>query len=169
MTTHREQLLDPRFTEPGPERWIELSEVPLSVDEAFAWAAEPGCGAVVLFVGTVRDHADGRTGVTKLTYEAYESEAIRRMQAVADAVLNKWPRVRRLAILHRTGDVGVTEPAVIVAAAAAHRPEVFEAASEAIDLVKATVPLWKKEHHDGGVDWGTCAHALPGDQHFDHR
>lgn len=154
---------------PDAVRWIELSDQPISVDAAFAWAADPACGAVSLFVGTVRDHAEGRTGVTKLTYEAYEAQAMARMHQVADDVFERWPDVQRLAILHRVGDVSLTEPAVIVAAAAAHRPEVFDAARDAIDLVKATVPLWKQEHHDGGVDWGTCAHALPGGRDFDHR
>jgi molybdopterin synthase catalytic subunit len=142
--------------------WVALLDGPLPFAEAMAWATSPDCGAVVTFTGTVRDHADGRAGVTQLTYEAYEEPALARLTRVAEDTLARWPEVRRLAIAHRVGSRAVGEPAVIVVASAPHRDAAFEAARHAIDTTKATVPIWKHEEWDGGAGWGLGAQELAG-------
>ncbi len=138
-------------------RWVGLSDEPLPVGLASDWVVLPRCGAVVVFTGTTRDHAEGRAGVSTLTYEAYEEQAVPRLHAVADEVFARWPDTGRVALLHRTGDLAVGDAAVVVAVSTAHRAEAFEAARYAIDAVKATVPIWKKETWDAGSSWGLGA------------
>jgi len=140
--------------------WVALTHEPLPVGAATAWATTPGSGAVVAFSGVVRDHSDGRPGVTGLSYEAYESEALRRLAEVAAETRRRWPVVERLALLHRVGDLELSDTSVVVVASAPHRPEAFEAARFAIDTLKETVPIWKREHWAGGSDWGECAHDV---------
>ena len=142
------------------DTWIAISDRPLPADEAAAWVVVPGCGGVVSFTGVVRDNADGRSGVTALEYEAYEGPAEERMAAVADEVRVRWPEVGRVALLHRVGRLELGEVAVVVAVSAPHRHEAFAATEWAIDTLKATVPIWKREHWDGGSDWGTGATQL---------
>lgn len=132
----------------------------LPVTEALSWATRPGCGAVVVFCGTVRDHAPGRPDVTSLTYEAYEEEVAPRLARIGDEARKRWPPLGRLAMLHRTGELAVGEVSVVVVASAPHRPEAFAAARWAIDTLKATVPIWKKERWSGGEDWALCSHEL---------
>lgn len=137
--------------------WVGLSAEPLPVGAALAWTQTPGCGAQVLFTGTVRDHAEGRTGVGWLEYEAYEEQVAPRLLAVCGEVRTRWPEVGRLVLLHRVGRLGLTEVAVVVVAASPHRGEAFAAARFAIDALKATAPIWKKESWEGGEGWGTGA------------
>jgi molybdopterin synthase catalytic subunit len=137
--------------------WLGLTEVELPIGQIHDWVTLPGCGAVVLFSGTVRDHAGDRTGVTELAYESYEEQAGPRLAAVAEEIRRRWPMAGRIVLLHRTGALRVTESSVVVAVSTPHRPEAFEAARFAIDAVKATVPIWKQEVWDGGSDWGTGA------------
>jgi molybdopterin synthase catalytic subunit len=142
---------------PSEDTWLALTAEELSVATAYDWAVRPSCGAVVLFSGTVRDHADGRPGVSSLTYEAYESQVVPRLGAIADEMRRRWPSVGRIALWHRVGPLGVGESSVIVTVSAAHRPEAFEAGRYGIDALKATVPIWKHEIWDGGSDWGLAA------------
>ncbi len=138
----------------GPEdTWVALTADPLPVAQATEWAVLPGCGAVAVFLGTARDHAGDRTGVERLTYEAYEEHAVPKLAAVADQVRTRWPEVGRIALLHRTGALAVGDAAVVVAVSTPHRAEAFDAARFAIDTVKATVPIWKKESWSGGESW----------------
>ncbi len=134
--------------------WIELTPDELPIAAVYEWALDPSAGAVVLFSGTVRDHASHRTGVRELTYEAYESEVTPRMSEIAAEMRRRWPSVRKAALLHRVGTLALTECSVVVAVSAPHRDAAFEAARFGIDTLKATVPIWKQEHHDGGTDWG---------------
>ncbi|HUR18191.1 MAG TPA: molybdenum cofactor biosynthesis protein MoaE [Acidimicrobiales bacterium] len=140
--------------------WTGLTTSPIPVAEACAWAVRPGCGAVVTFAGTVRDHAEGRPGVSLLDYEAYEGEVEPRLDALAASARQRWPMLGRLVLLHRTGALRVEEVAVLVVASAPHRGEAFEAARWCIDTLKATVPIWKRETWRDGADWGTCATAV---------
>ena len=147
--------------EPPPTGdWVALTDEPLPTDRAARWAATTGSGAVVCFLGIVRDHSEGRGGVRGLTYEAYESEALHRLGEVAAETRRRWPAVERLAVIHRLGEVALSEPSVVVVASTPHRPEAFEAARFAIDTLKETVPIWKREHWDGGSDWGRAAHDV---------
>jgi molybdopterin synthase catalytic subunit len=142
----------------GAGDWVSLDTAQLPVAEATAWATTPGSGAVVTFLGVVRDHSDGRTGVSGLTYEAYEEVAARRMEEIVVETRRRWPDVERVAVLHRTGDVALSEASVAVVVSSPHRADAFEAARYAIDTLKETVPIWKREHWAGGDDWATCAH-----------
>jgi molybdopterin synthase catalytic subunit len=120
----------------------------------------PRCGAVVTFVGTVRDHADGREGVSALDYEAYEGPATERLSGLAAEARERWGGVGRIALLHRVGRLELEEAAVVVVVSAPHRDEAFEAAKWCIDTLKATVPIWKKEEWAGGSGWGTDAQPV---------
>src|SRR3954466_6757589 len=99
---------------PTGDVWLGLWREPLPADRAQAWATVPGCGAVVTFAGTVRDHAAGRPGVTELEYEAFDEHVEPQLRAIADDVRLKWPAVGRIAMLHRVGALAVTEAAVVV-------------------------------------------------------
>ncbi len=136
------------------DTWVELTAEELPIGAVYDWALDPAAGAVVLFSGTVRDHAEHRTGVTQLVYEAYESEVAPRLADIAAEMRRRWPSVRKAALLHRVGTLGLTESSVVVAASSPHRDVAFEAARFGIDTLKATVPIWKQEHHDAGTDWG---------------
>ncbi len=156
----RMQSPEPLTSPAGDETWLGLSAAPLPVDEALAWAGRPDCGAVVLFSGTVRDHAEGREGVEQLEYEAYESQVVPRMGEVAAEARVRWPPVGRIALLHRVGVLGVGESAVVVVASAPHRDEAFAAAKFCIDTLKRSVPIWKRETWAGGESWGLEAQHI---------
>lgn len=142
------------------ETWIELTAQELPVAAIYDWTLDPGAGAVVLFSGTVRDHADHRTGVTQLTYEAYEDHVVPRLGDIAAEMRRRWPSVTKAALLHRVGTLQLTESSVVVAVSAPHRDVAFEAARFGIDTLKATVPIWKQEFHDGGTDWGLASQPI---------
>jgi molybdopterin synthase catalytic subunit len=142
------------------DTWLELTDDPLVIDKIYQWTVRPSCGAVVLFSGTVRDHADGRPGVSSLAYEAYREQVEPRLQAIADEMRKQWPMVEAVAILHRVGELSLTDSSVVVCVSTPHRPEAFEAARFGIDALKATVPIWKREKWEGGEDWGLCATDL---------
>jgi molybdopterin synthase catalytic subunit len=142
------------------DEWVALSAHPLPVADASAWVVRTDCGATVTFTGTARDHAEGRPDVHRLEYEAYEEHAEPRLRALAAEVRRRWPGVGRIALLHRTGVVELSEAAVVVAVSAPHRAEAFEAARWAIDELKATVPIWKRESWAGGESWGLEAQVL---------
>jgi molybdopterin synthase catalytic subunit len=143
---------------PPGETWLDLCDDELPVAAVTEWVVRPSCGANVVFTGTARDHAEGRPGVTILEYEAYADHVMVKLAAVADRARARWPHLGRIALLHRTGALSVTEPAVIVAVSGPHRAEAFDAARFCIDEIKATAPIWKREHWAGGVDWGRCDH-----------
>ncbi len=145
---------------PATADWIAVSEDPLPVDVATSWATTSGSGAVVVFLGVVRDNSDGRDGVRALTYEAYEEAAAAKLAAVAAAARTRWPVVDRVALLHRIGDLELSETSVAVVVSSPHRPEAFEAARFCIDTLKETVPIWKREHWEGGADWATRSHPV---------
>lgn len=141
----------------GADDWLALTDHPLPVAVAYDWAVRPDCGAVVVFSGTVRDHAPGRPGVESLEYEAYEPAALARFGAITAEARRRWPGVGRVVVWHRTGRLALGESAVVVAVSAPHRLEAFEAARYAIDTVKAAAPIWKHETWAGGAAWGTDA------------
>jgi len=145
---------------PEGETWLGLTAAPLPVAEAVAWAVRPDCGGLVLFSGTARDHAEGRPGVERLEYEAYESQVVPRLGAVADEARALWPVLGRVALLHRTGALEVGESAVVVVVSAPHRAEAFEAARFCIDALKRSVPIWKRETWADGESWGLEAQHI---------
>lgn len=141
------------------ETWVALTTEELPVGVVYDWAVRPDCGAVVLFSGTVRDHADGRDGVSSLTYEAYEEQCTRKFAEIVDEIRHRWPDTGRVALLHRLGTMVLNESTVLVVVSSPHRPNAFEAARFGIDALKATAPIWKHETWEGGSDWGTRAQA----------
>lgn len=142
------------------ENWFGLSHDVLPLGEAYSWAVRPDCGAVVLFSGTIRDHAEGRSGVEHLTYEAYEEQAVQRFDAIGAELRRRWPDVGRVALLHRVGRLEIGESSVIAVVSAPHRPNAFDGARFAIDALKETAPIWKHEVWADGADWGTGAHEI---------
>jgi molybdopterin synthase catalytic subunit len=148
------------MTDDESESWVAVTAGELPVSEALAWASQPDCGAVVSFRGSVRASSEGRPGVVSLEYEAYQPYAATKMADVARAVRTRFPGVRRIALLHRVGVLGIGEASVAVVVAAPHRSEAFEAARWCLDAVKATVPIWKRETWSGGSDWAKGARPI---------
>jgi molybdopterin synthase catalytic subunit len=130
---------------------FRLSEQPLSLDEAVREVASADAGAVATFSGTTRAHSRGRE-VVRLEYEAYEGMAEEEMERIAAELKERYALVD-VAIHHRTGIVGIGETSVVIAVAAAHRGDALAACRDAIDTLKQTVPLWKKEIYGGGEEW----------------
>lgn len=128
---------------------------PLSIDEVRAAAADPAAGAIVLFLGTVRDHDHGR-GVAGLSYSGHPSAAAE-LSRVAEKIAASHP-VSAIAVTHRLGDLRLGDLAVVAAVSAAHRGEAFAACEALIDELKATVPIWKHQFFDGGEsEWVNSA------------
>ncbi|MGZ4155448.1 MAG: molybdenum cofactor biosynthesis protein MoaE [Actinomycetota bacterium] len=130
------------------ELLVRVTSDPISADEALAFVADPGAGGTCVFLGTVRDHS-GAGDVDGLSYEAWDELALRRLGEIAGEAFAKWS-IRRMAILHRTGDLAVGEISVVVAVSAEHRAEAFEACRHGIERLKEDVPIWKKEHLEAG-------------------
>jgi molybdopterin synthase catalytic subunit len=127
-------------------------ERPLSPDDIAARVDEPGAGGIVIFSGVVRNNTDGRR-VKFLEYEAHAPMAESKMREIGAAIHARWSGVRRVAMLHRIGRLEIGESSVLIAVSAAHRGDAFEACRYAIDTLKRTVPVWKKEHFEDGEVW----------------
>ena len=124
----------------------------LSAD-AFAEAVTvPEAGGVTVFLGVVRDTTAGRR-VVALEYEAHASMAEAKMKEIGEAVYRRWPGVKQVAMAHRVGRLAIGEPSVVIAVSAAHRRDAFEACHFAIDRLKETVPIWKREVFEDGAVW----------------
>jgi molybdopterin synthase catalytic subunit len=137
-----------------------ISLVRSPIDLAALQAVTPADGGLCLFVGIVRNENGGRA-VRHLEYEAFEEMALPLMQDIAQEARRRWP-VTDVQIVHRLGRLEIGEASVAVAVASPHRGEAFEACRYAIDTLKATVPIWKKEFYEDGAVWlegpGGCAH-----------
>ena len=130
---------------------FRLSEEPLSVEAAVAEVQSADAGAIATFIGTTRAHSRGRA-VVHLDYEAYEGMAEKMMTELAESLKAKHGLVE-VAIHHRVGRVGIGDTSVVIAVSAAHRDAALAACKEAIDTLKVSVPLWKKEVYEGGEEW----------------
>lgn len=138
-------------TDPDAIALVALRDRPLSVDEVLDAVRHPACGGIALFVGVVRDHDHGDP-VTSLDYEAHPS-AIDTMRTVLEGVEGR-SQALRVAAVHRTGALAVGDLAVVVAAAAPHRGQAFDAARDIIDSLKAQTPIWKHQRlADGSTEW----------------
>ncbi len=131
--------------------WIELVDGAIDIAALLKRTGHPEAGAVVLFLGTVRDNSRSRH-VQFLEYEAYQPMALKEMRRVAEEAQQRWPLLA-IAIVHRLGHLGVGEVSVAIAVSSAHRKDAFEAGRFAIDSLKQTVPIWKKEVWDSGSEW----------------
>ncbi|HEX5816687.1 MAG TPA: molybdenum cofactor biosynthesis protein MoaE [Methylomirabilota bacterium] len=131
---------------------FQVLDTPLSPDAIAAAVDEPGAGGIVIFSGVVRNETDGRP-VKFLEYEAHTAMAEAKIREIGAVIRARWTGVRRVAILHRIGRLEIGESSVLIAVSAAHRGEAFEACRYAIDTLKRTVPVWKKEHFEDGEVW----------------
>lgn len=130
---------------------IEILETPLNPQDCLNLVTSPEAGGIVSFVGAVRNQTKGKP-VIKLEFEAYEPMAISEMKKIADSAKEKWD-VRKMVIHHRVGTLAIGEIAVIIVVACPHRKAAFEACQFAIDTLKETVPIWKKEFFEDGAVW----------------
>ncbi len=135
----------------GPDLY-RLTTEPLSEAELTAAVANPEAGGLVVFSGVVRNETGGRR-VKFLEYEAHAPMAEAKMREIGETVHSRWPGVKAVAMAHRVGRLEVGEASVVIAVSAAHRAEAFEACRFAIDRLKQTVPIWKKEHFEDGEVW----------------
>lgn len=131
---------------------VTVSDVPIDPAALVTAVSTPHSGAVVTFLGTVRDHSEGRQGVTHLEYEAYREHVEPKIAEIVAEARNKWP-LDLVAAVHRVGSLPVGEVSVGVAVSSAHRANAFPAARYVIDELKARAPIWKKEHWSGGAEW----------------
>jgi molybdopterin synthase catalytic subunit len=131
---------------------FEVTAAELSADQVIARLADPANGAVVTFVGVVRDHTEGHQ-VLYLEYEAYPEMAEETLRQIGAEVQQRWKSIRQVAIVHRVGRLEIGEVSVVIALSAAHRPEMFDALHYSIDRLKEIVPIWKKEVWSDGCEW----------------
>ena len=130
----------------------ELTRDRIPVERLLAASSRSDCGAIAIFLGTTRDHHEGRR-VTRLAYEAYEPMALAALEALERAALARFD-VSACRIVHRLGEVSLAAPSVAVIVTAAHRGPAFDACRWVMDELKRTVPIWKKESYaEGGEGW----------------
>lgn len=130
---------------------IKLTSEKLSLQDCYDFVDDPTCGGIDVFVGTVRNHTKGKA-VNKLEFSAYAPMAIKEMQKIAERALEKFD-VHKIAIHHAEGVLEIGDIPVIISVSAAHRNAAFEACLFAIDTLKETVPIWKKEFFEDGEVW----------------
>ena len=132
-------------------RLIAVRDSELSVDEVRAAVADPAAGGIALFAGAVRD-SDHDRGVSGLSYSAHPSAA-GELRRVAEVIAGKYP-VIGIAAVHRVGDLAIGDLAVVLAVSCPHRAEAFDACRDLIDILKASVPIWKHQRFDDGTaEW----------------
>ena len=132
-------------------QYFRIQETPLKVHEAIDLVQSDTCGAIDVFIGTVRNRTAGKP-VERLFFETYERMALKEMEKIAAAAADRWP-VEKMAIFHRSGWVEIGGIAVVIAVATPHRQAAFEACQYVIDTLKETVPIWKKEVFEDGETW----------------
>jgi len=128
-----------------------VTDKPIHLQELVDFVTDPEAGAIATFIGTTRNNNEGRK-VIALDYEAYPEMAEKELTRLGEEARKKW-QICRMAIVHRVGPVQITEPSVMIAVSAAHREAAFAACRFAIEEIKKTVPIWKKEVYEGGEIW----------------
>jgi molybdopterin synthase catalytic subunit len=124
---------------------------PIDLNELVRFVTDPEAGAIATFIGTTRNNNEGRK-VIGLDYEAYPEMAEKELGRIGEDAKKQWP-ICRMAIVHRLGPVEIGEASVIIAVSSAHRNAAFAACRYAIEEIKKTVPIWKKEVFEGGEVW----------------
>jgi MoaE-MoaD fusion protein len=147
-----ELCLFPPVSGGSGEDWIEVTDTVLSERATAEAVGHPGAGAIALFSGIVRDQTGGRR-VKFLEYEAHAPMALAKMREIAAAIRARWPGTLRVALVHRVGRLEIGESSVMIAVSSPHRREAFDACHFAIDTLKETVPVWKKEYFEDGEVW----------------
>lgn len=128
-----------------------VTKDPIWVEEIEAWVKEPSAGAVVTFDGIVRNNAEGRA-VRFLEYEAYPEMAEKCLGEIGEEVKRKW-HLNKVAMVHRIGRLAIGESSIVISVSAPHRADAFAACQYAMDRVKESVPIWKKECFEEGAHW----------------
>ena len=131
---------------------VSVGDGPIDASSLLAEVSRPDSGATVLFLGTVRDHSEGKEGVTHLDYEVFAEQVEPKIAEIVTEATSRWP-VLDVVVEHRSGTVMVEEASVAVAVSSAHRSDAFEAARFIIDELKRRAPIWKKEFWPGGSEW----------------
>jgi molybdopterin synthase catalytic subunit len=141
---------------------FRVTQEPLVLQELVDFVTDPGAGAIATFIGTTRNNNQGRK-VIALDYDAYPEMAEKELRRIGDEATSQWP-LCRMAIVHRIGPVQITQASVMIAVSSPHRDAAFAACRFAIEEIKKTVPIWKKELYEGGELWiGTqSGEPLPG-------
>lgn len=140
---------------------FEISDKPITMEQVNKAVLGPGQGAIVNFVGVVRDHSRGQK-VIELEYFAYKGMAEKKLRQIGDEIKKNWG-LDNVAIVHRVGQLQIGDNAVVIAVASPHRAEAFEACKYAIDRIKQIVPIWKKEYGEGGAEWVEECHVQVGE------
>lgn len=130
---------------------VELTDKPIDIQQTIDRVSSEGAGAVVLFIGTVRNMTNGKR-VEKLDFEAYDKMAISELEKIVDEAKDEWP-VQKIAVSHRTGELQISDIAVVIAVSSPHRKEAFTVCEFVIDTLKETVPIWKKEFFENEEVW----------------
>ncbi len=130
---------------------IQLLDRPLEPQNCIDRVSHSSAGGIDVFIGTVRDNTKGKP-VVRLDFEAYDKMAVSEMRKIARQIVDRWPTLG-VSIHHRTGSLQIGDIAVIIAVATPHRKAAFEACQYAIDTLKETVPIWKKEIFEDGEVW----------------
>jgi molybdopterin synthase catalytic subunit len=130
---------------------IKITSEKLNLDKCYEFVTDDSCGGIVAFVGTVRNSTQKKE-VIQLEFSAYQAMAIKEMQYIAEVALKKFS-IKKIAIHHAEGMLQIGDIPVIVVVSAPHRKAAFEACEFAIDTLKETVPIWKKEHFSDGEVW----------------
>lgn len=132
--------------------FVKVTTEPIDLTSLFPLVSSPQAGAIVTFLGTVREFSHGKR-VKTLRYEAYEPMATRELMCIAEEMVKQW-RLCKIAIVHRTGVLSVGEISVAILVSSPHRSDAFEATRYAIERIKEVVPIWKQEHFvDGKIRW----------------
>ncbi|MEO0471475.1 MAG: molybdenum cofactor biosynthesis protein MoaE [Bacteroidota bacterium] len=131
--------------------FVHLTEDVLSADACVSMVQDDSCGGLAVFIGTVRNQTKGRA-VQRLDFEAYAPMAIQEMERIVQRAQDTWP-IAKMAMHHRVGTLEIGEAAVIIAVSTPHRVNAFQACQFAIDTLKETVPIWKKEIFEDGEVW----------------
>lgn len=131
---------------------VSVGEEPIDAASLVAEVSASASGATVVFLGTVRDHSEGKEGVTHLEYEVFAERVEPEIAKIVAEATDKWPLLA-VAVEHRSGTVGLGEASVAVAVSSAHRADAFDSARYVIDELKIRAPIWKKEFWPGGAEW----------------
>ncbi|WP_135122101.1 molybdenum cofactor biosynthesis protein MoaE [Jeotgalibacillus proteolyticus] len=129
----------------------EVTPDVISIEEVTNKVVRPEAGAIVNFIGTVREFTKGKRTLS-LTYEAYPAMAKKQLERIGNEIQGKWPDAK-VAIAHRTGKLAISDIAVVIAVSTPHRKDAYEANEYAIERIKQIVPIWKKEKWEDGEEW----------------
>lgn len=140
------------MNQPQSNCWIDITKSVIQTNLLTEFVQTPQAGAVVLFLGTVRELTQGRRTVA-LDYDAYPEMALKVMREITDEAFARWP-ILRIAVQHRLGHLGLGETSIALAVSTPHRKDAFSAGQYLIDELKSRVPIWKKENWDDGkTEW----------------